>query len=347
MKIVVDINHPSDVHLFKNFIKIMKNRGHDILITASEKEVSLKLLNLYNLEYVNLGSYGKSLLEKLINISKLDYRMYKAIKKFNPDIFLGAGSIRASHVAYLMGKPSIQLEDTEHSKAQHLLYVPFTTKVLTSSCFKKEFGKKQIRYNGYHELAYLHPNYFKPNPKVLCELGLNENDPYIIVRFVSWDASHDVGQSGINNKKELVKILDQYGRVLITSEAKLDIELEKYKLKVSPEKLHDLLYYATLYIGEGATTASECAVLGTHAVYINTLRLGYTDEEEEKYSLVYNFSNPISMEKNAFGKSIELLKNPNLREEGKRKRDKLLKDKIDATQFMVQFIEQYKCEQYK
>lgn len=342
MKIVVDINHPSDVHLFKNFIKIMKNRGHDILITASEKEVSLKLLNLYNLEYVNLGSYGKSLLEKLINISKLDYRMYKAIKKFNPDIFLGAGSIRASHVAYLMGKPSIQLEDTEHSKAQHLLYVPFTTKVLTSSCFKKEFGKKQIRYNGYHELAYLHPNYFKPNPKVLCELGLNENDPYIIVRFVSWDASHDVGQSGINNKKELVKILDQYGRVLITSEAKLDIELEKYKLKVSPEKLHDLLYYATLYIGEGATTASECAILGTHAIYVNTLRVGYTDEEEERYGLVYNFSNKENIKKKVFDKALELLNNPNLKQEGKIKRENLVNDKIDVTAFMVQFVEQYK-----
>jgi predicted glycosyltransferase len=342
MRIVVDLNHPADVHLFKNFITIMKSRGHNVLVTASEKEVSLELLNIYNFEYINLGNYGKSLVEKMLNIPKLDYRMYKAIKNFNPDIFVGADSIRAPHVASLMGKPSISFDDTEHQKEQHLLYVPFTTKILTSTAFKKDFGKKQIRYNGYHELAYLHPSYFKPNPKILCELGLSENDPYIVIRFVSWDASHDIGQSGIGNRIKIVKMLERYGRVYITSETELDTELEKYKLKASPEKLHDVLYYATLYIGEGATTASECAVLGTHAIYVNTLRLGYTDEEEEKYGLVYNFSNTEDLSKKIVDKALELLKNPNLKQEGKLKREALVKDKIDVTAFMIQFVEQYK-----
>jgi len=342
MRIVVDINHPAHVHLFKNFIKIMKSKGHDVLITASEKEITFKLLNLYNFKYINLGSYGKSPFEKLLNIPKLDYRMYKAVKKFNPDIFLGVGSIRAAHVAYLMGKPSVAFEDTEHCKEQHLLYAPFTSKIITPSCFKKEFGKKQIRYNGYHELAYLHPNYFTPNPEVLRELGLNENDPYIIMRFVSWEASHDIGQHGIGNKKDLVKMLEKYGKVFITSEAKLDAELEQYKLKISPEKLHDLLYYASLYIGEGATTASECAVLGTHAIYVNTLWVGNTDEEEKKYDLVYNFYDEKTMTKNSLNKAIELLENPNLKKEGKKKRKILLNDKIDVTAFMVRFVEKYK-----
>lgn len=341
MRIVVDLNHPADVHLFKNFIRIMKNRGHNILITASKKEVSIELLNLYNFEYINLGSYGKSIFEKLRNIPILDYKMYEAVKKFNPDIFLGADSIRAPHVACLMGKPSISFEDTEHQKEQQLLYVPFTTKILTSSAFKKEFGKKQIRYNGYHELAYLHPNYFKPDPEILCELGLNESDTYTVIRFVSWNASHDIGQSGISNKIEIVKMLEQYGRVFITSEIKLNAELENYKLKISPDKLHDLLYYATLYIGEGATTASECAVLGTHAIYVNTLRVGYIDEEE-KYGLVYSFSTGDNIEKKVCNIASELLKNPNLKQEGKSKKENIIKDKIDVTVFMIHFVENYK-----
>ena len=54
--------------------------------------------------------------------------------------------------------------------------------------------------------------------------------------------------------------------------------------------MHDLLYYATMYIGEGATMASEAAILGTPSIYINTLRLSYTDEEEAKYDLLYNYS---------------------------------------------------------
>ena len=36
--------------------------------------------------------------------------------------------------------------------------------------------------------------------------------------------------------------------------------------------------------------ASEAAILGTPSIYINTLRLSYTDEEEAKYDLLYNYS---------------------------------------------------------
>ena len=202
-------------------------------------------------------------------------------------------------------------------------------------------GPKQILYNGYHELAYLHPNYFTPNPNVLAELGLAEGDPFIIVRFVSWQASHDVGQRGIRDKVGLVRALEQYGRVLITSEGKLPPELQPYQIRVSPEKLHDLLYYATLYVGEGATTASECAVLGTHAIYVNSLGLGYVAEEDEKYHLVSDFSRRDCTDETVLAEARRLLQNPNLRREGKEKGEILVRDKIDVTAFMVWFIEHY------
>jgi len=53
MNIVVDINHPADVHLFKNFISKMKEKGHKILITATKKDVSIKLLDNYDFDYIN------------------------------------------------------------------------------------------------------------------------------------------------------------------------------------------------------------------------------------------------------------------------------------------------------
>jgi uncharacterized protein len=105
--------------------------------------------------------------------------------------------------------------------------------------------------------------------------------------------------------------------------------------------MHDLLSYATLYIGEGATMASECAVLGTHAIYVNTLRLGYIDEEGEKYGLVSILSDPEKMESGVLEKALELLREPDLHAIGKQKAQKLLKDKIDVTSFMIWFIENY------
>ena len=341
MRILVDINHPAHVHYFKNFVWDMERRGHEVLITASEKEISFTLLRNYGFDFINLGTYGNSVSKKFVNIPFLDWKMYKAVKSFKPDIFVGFGSIRAAHVSRLIRKPCIAFDDTEHSKWEHRLYVPFTDVILTPTCFKKDFGKKQIRYNGYTELAHLHPNYFTPNLAVLDEMGLSKDDTLIILRFVSWTASHDVGHHGIQNKIELVRELEKYGRVLITSEGRLPKELEKYKIKVSPEKMHDLMYYATLLYGESATMASECAVLGTHAIYCDFAGRGYTDEEEVKYGLVYNFKLDEDSIRSSLEKAVELFGDNNLKSLGKKKREKLLDDKIDVTAFMVWFIENY------
>lgn len=341
MKLLIGVAHPADVHLFKHLIWLLEKKGHNVKIIGRNKDLCKTLLDRYDFEYDLISNAGNGVFGLGLEMISRTKKCVSIIKRYNPDIVLSMMDPPSAIASKVYGKKYISLADTEHSKLVTNLTLPFSDVVLTPSCFRKDLGDKQIRYEGYKELAYLHPNFFQPNPNVLSELGLTENDPYIVMRFVSWGAIHDVGQHGICNKKDLVKMLKSYGKVFITSEEEMDVELERYKLELPPEKLHDLLYYATLYIGEGATTASECAVLGTHAIYVNTLRLGYLDEEEEKYDLVYNFSTQEDIEKKVYDKALELLKNPNLREDGKKKRDKLLKDKIDVTQFIAQFVEHY------
>jgi predicted glycosyltransferase len=216
---------------------------------------------------------------------------------------------------------------------------PFSDVVCTPSCFRKNFGAHQIRYNGYHEIAYLHPNWFVPDPGVLDEAGLSPVNPYIIVRFVSWQASHDVGQHGIRDKVSLVKALEPYGRVLITSEVQLPPELEKYRIRISPEKVHDLLYYATLYFGEGATMASEAALCGTPSIYVSSLTgtMGNFIELEHTYDLLYCFSD----NEMALRKAEEILMDSESKTKWKIKRERLLHEKIDVTSFMVWLVKNY------
>ena len=341
MKILIDMGHPGHVHLFKNFIWEMKKRGHEIKVTARDKEITLHLLSTYNFPFTKIGTQKAGMFNLIQEWIARDIGIFRISRNFHPDILLGVGNPSIAHVAKVIRKPSIIFTDTEHATFGNSITFPFASSICTPSCYRDNIGLKQIRYNGYHELAYLHPNHFIPDSTVLDELGLTKDDHFIIVRFVSWGASHDVGQHGIIDKIGLVKALEQYGRIIITSEETLPEELKKYQISVSPEKLHDLLYYATMYIGEGSTTASECAVLGTHAIYVNTLRLGYTDEEEEKYNLLYTFSNPDKMGTEVFEKAKELLEDPNLRVKGKKKREQVLKEKIDVTAFMVWFIENY------
>lgn len=343
MRILIDISHPADVHFFKHFIWIMKEKGYQIFITAKDKDVAIRLLDAYGFPHQKVGQYQKGTWAKAADMLKIDYRIYKAATRFKPDIFISFGSPNAAHVSTALCKPHIAFDDTDHAVKEKLLYYPFTSVVVTPSTFRRNYGRKQVRFEGYKELAYLHPNYFKPDPSVLGKLGINKSDRFIIVRFVAWEASHDVGQHGfsLRGKIELVSELEKYGRVLITSEKPLPEMLERYRISVPPEKLHDLLYFATLCIGEGATVASECAVLGTPAIYVNTLRLGYLDEQEERYGLVYNFSNPQTAEMQGMEKALELLMQPDLKDRWAEKRQRLLGDKIDVTQFMVDFIENY------
>jgi uncharacterized protein len=338
MKVVVDVNHPAQVHCFKNFIREMEGRGHEVLITATKKDVSLKLLDAYGFRYLNLGTYGKNVVQKLINIPIIDVKMYLAVKDFDPDIFVGLGSIRAAHVSFLMRKRCVNLEDTESSKEQIMLYLPFVDTVCTPSYFKDDLGKKQVRFDACKELAYLHPNYFKPDPSVLDTLNLTKDERFIILRLVSWGASHDIGQRGIGNKVELVKELEKFGRVLVSVEGSVEKGLEKYVFTIPPEKFHDLLHYATLYIGEGGTTASESALLGTHAIFVSTIA---------KHCGVFNELHSSGLlwacesDAECLGLAKSLLANPNLKNDGKEKLKKLLSEKIDLTSFLVWFVENY------
>jgi len=339
MRVVVDINHPADVHFFKNFIRGMEKRGHKILITASRKEISYRLLDNYGFSYEKLGSYGKSLAEKMINIPLLDIRMLLVAKKFRPDIFVGFGSIRASHVAKLLGRPCINFEDTDHATWEHRLYVPFADVVITPRCFRKDFGKKQVKIDTYKELFYLHPDYFTPDNSVLADAGIAPGERFSVVRFVAWDAQHDLGQKGLQNREEIVEHLEKYGKVFITSEVTLPDHLKKYQITIPLEKLHDLLYFATLYFGEGSTTAAEAAMMGTPAVYVSSLasELGYAADLEHTYGLLYNFRD----QGPALAKAVEILKNPQVKEEWQKKREIFLKDKLNATRFLEWFVETY------
>ena len=105
--------------------------------------------------------------------------------------------------------------------------------------------------------------------------------------------------------------------------------------------MHVLLYYAALYVGEVGTMASEAAVLGTPAVYTNTLRMGYTDEEEYKYGLIFNLSSNEESYEDIIKKALELVAQDDLKVEWKKKKDHLLNDKIDVTKFLIETIERY------
>lgn len=337
MNILIDVNHPGHVHLFKNFSFLAKEKGWNILFTAKDKEVTIDLLNAYGLDYKNLGPHYASKLGKIYSLFKHVLSLFFVSLRFKPDFYLSHGSVPASWVSFLLRKKYIAFEDTGNME-QIRLYKPFAHAILTTEKFKQDFGKIHKRYNGFHELAYLHPNYFEPNPDIYDFLNIKKGEIFFILRFISWGASHDVGQAGLsaNMKKGIVELLQQHGKVFISAEGKLPKDLNKLRIKIPPEKMHDVLSYAKMFVGEGATMASESAILGTPAVYINSMT-AETINEQQDYGLLFHFTKP----EGVIDKLNELLATENINELWQEKRQKLLSDKIDVTAFTLWFVENF------
>ncbi len=343
MKIFIDIGHPAHVHYFKNFIHIMNERGHSFFITARDKEMAHYLLEKENISYINRGKGKTTAIGKLFYMLQADLFLLKHAIKFKPDIFLGFASFYTAQVSFLLRKPSIVLDDTENGKFQQFCYRPFANSILSPSTFSKDFGKKHFKFNSYLELAYLHPHYFTPDFNQLSELGVTYGEKFTICRFVSWEANHDYGHSGlsIENKIKAVEEFAKYSKVFITSENELPEQLRPYQIKLSPEKIHHAISFASLLYGESATMASESAVLGTPSVYVDNNGRGYTDEQESEYGIVYNFDESEKGQEQSIVKGLEILKINNSELIFNRIKKEILSDKINFTEFLIWYVEEY------
>lgn len=340
MKIVIDIGHPAHVHYFKNLISIMQANGHEFLVIARDREVVFDLLNYYKIKFINRGKGSDSFLGKLLYMLKADIFIYKKVLKIKPDIFLSFGSPYAAQVAYFMRKPHIVLNDTEHTDKMHSIFTyPFSKTIITPTSFGHDLGAKQIRFNNINESLYLHHNYYIPDDSIYKILKIDKRTPYIILRFVSWHAYHDFGQIGLDlkTKKALVDMLSKKYKVFISVEGKIDKSFKKYAINIPAYRMHDLLAFSSLYIGESATMASESAMLGTYAIYINSLPVMCYLKLEEENSLLKHFTSSDGVIEYV----EQLIKKNRIKDSTLVKRDNMIKDFIDPTKFMVWFLENY------
>jgi predicted glycosyltransferase len=415
LNILIDIGHPAHVHLFKHFAREMTARGHQVHFTCRNREFVTELLQHEGFTFTSFGTNYPSAAGKLWGLLRFTWLLLRAGLQFKPDILLSHSSMYAAFAAFLLRKPHISFEDTFNFE-QVRLCKPFTSAILTGDYDHPLISKKVVRYPGYHELAYLHPNRFTPDPSVLSELFpqspqnqyvqsklgsarsasdeaaslLNynlsspqdsapsasdeaassntklkksilseamhracrsvevqntehrtQNPKFIILRFVSWSASHDIGHKGmtLENKLAAVKAFSAHAQVFISSELPLSPELESYRFPLPPHLMHHAMAFASLIFGESATMASEAAMLGIPAIYLdNTGRL-YTREQEEKYGLVFTYTESEEDQQKAIAKGVELLTTSGIKEEWQEKREKMLAEKIDVTAWLVEFIE--------
>lgn len=308
-------------------------------VLARQKEVALQLLQAYAIPYEVVGRSRPTLLWKGIGLFLDDLRVLRVARRKGIEFMLSTGIPGSAHASRVLGVPHVALIDTEIAVLGRLLAEPFSDAVCTPQCFRGEVRSgRHIRINGYLELMYLRPNYFRPDASVLDQVGLSPGERYAIVRFSSSDSSHDLGYArnavgSDEDRCELVKGLSKSYRVFVVTETVLPQSLKSCRLNLPPERFHDLLAFADLYVGEGATTASEAGVLGVPWIYLSKSRRGYLDDQEERYGT----GRTVNSLKEVLPVVESLVAIP--RSEWARRRELLLETTVDVTRFVVDLVD--------
>jgi len=337
VKILIDILHPAHVHFFRNFRQEMIEFDHEIIITAREKDVALDLLDEYGITYQALSKQRRGV-KLAVELLQRTWRLLEVVRAEKPDVMVGIMGPCITLVGRLTGTPAVVFYDTEFARQTNWFTYPLAHSVCTPDCYQGKVRGNHVTYAGYHELAYLHPRRFEPDSARVRTFGLEAEKPYSLLRFVSWEAVHDVNEKGLtlSQKRALIEELSSYGRVVISSETDLPEEFESYQLRGPVSDIHHVLAHAEMVIGESATMASEAAVLGVPAVFIATTGRGYTDDQQKRYGLVDYFTEDRFDEAMATIRARFAAGSP--RAQSVAARNRLLTEKIDVTQWMVDYI---------
>jgi predicted glycosyltransferase len=354
MRILIILNHPAHYYLFKYISRGLLDIGHEVRYVIKEKDILEDLLRCENVSYTRLSKRYERKQNALSIISsnaaeliKQNYNLIKYTNSYRPHIMMGT-DISITHVGRLKNIPSLVFneDDFEINKMFCSLAYPFATHIISpESCSVGKYSYKKITYNGIQKMAYLNPKYYTPDKRILSSLDLSPGQSYYIIRLVSLTAGHDIEgeHRGINNRilMRLIQQLEVEGRVFITSESALETNLRKYQIQIPPNKMHDAMALADLFIGDSQTMCAEAGILGTPFIRFNDFvgKISYLNELENDYTLGFGVRTNESERLFEIINSIFLTNN--IRRNVSKMKEKLFEDKIDLTAFVIWLIDRY------
>lgn len=338
MHVLFDLGHPAHVHLFRHTAMKLLKRGDQVTITIRDRGIISKLLEYYGLPYVIASKPRHGILGNGLELIIHNWKTLMASLPNRPDFLVGT-SVSAAHVGFIVNRPSIIFneDDADYIPLFTKITYPFATRIVIPDTLRDRHSPKTIRHNSLHELAYLHPDHFTPNPDALSHLGVKKGEPFFIIRMVDLIAHHDANEKGlsVDEIEALVEDLDQYGQVFVNAEGKIPFSLKERAFQAPPTQMHDILAFTKMLISDSQTMTIEAAVLGRPAIRCNSFvgRCSVISELETRYGLAWGFQ---PSEFKAMQKTIHaLINSTDLEEIMAARRAYLLSEKHDLSNWMI------------
>ena len=291
MRLWIDITAPAHVLVFRPLIRIARDRGGDVEITARDYAQTLQLLELHGIEAEVFGSHGgRSRLGKARALTARLRALRRWARGRSFDAALAHGSHELTITARRLGIPSSTTFDYEFAWLQHQLGLRAATFVVVPDAIPPErlqrYGvrpPKLRQYPGLKEEYYLAD--FEPDRSVLDALGLDAAQTLVVVR-----TPPEVSLYHRRSNPLFPQVLDHLGHedgvqaVVLprTNEQGAYVRGLNLPTVVVPERAVDaqsLIALSDLVVSAGGTMNREAAALGVPVYTTFGGRLGGVDEE--------------------------------------------------------------------
>jgi predicted glycosyltransferase len=245
-------------------------------------------------------------------------------------------------IGRIIGVPSIFITDDDLSAVPESWILMITANHIFSPeiCDLGKYNSKKIGYLGYKCLAHLHPNHFTSSIDYIDESYKNE--PYFFIRTVSATSTHDLGRKGLTDDtiRKIIDILKNHGKIILNSERKLPEDLQKYVYNFNKNDVAHYLYHAKIFISDSTTMCAEAGILGTPSLEVNDWHTDF-----KQYQELYDYGLLQGFYTNQINKLLEtiqqILSNNNSKRIQLDNKNKMLKEKIDVSQFLAWICKDY------
>jgi uncharacterized protein len=290
MRIWIDITNSPHVPFFRPLIRLLRDDGHDVEVTARAYAQTEQLLALHGIEATVLGRHGgRSRLSKAGAMASRLRALHRWARGRSFDAGVAHGSYDLTVTARLLGIPSATTFDYEFAFAQHQIGCRAATRVVVPDAIPPErLGRyglrppKLARYPGLKEEYYLAD--FEPDPGVPEAVGIDPSRIAVVLR-----APPDVSLYHRSANELFPRTLSALGirddvhavvlpRTVAQAEAVRRLGLPSVIVPPAAIDAQSLIAASDLVISAGGTMNREAVALGVPVYTIFAGRLGGVDE---------------------------------------------------------------------
>jgi uncharacterized protein len=296
------------VLVFRPLIRLLRERGDEVEITARDYAQTLQLLELHGLEATVVGRHGgRSRLGKARSLFSRLHALRRWARPRDFDLALAHGSHELTLSARRLGVPSATTHDYEFATLQHHLGMRAATKVVVPDSIPEDrlarFGvrpPKLLRYPGLKEEYYLSD--FEPDPEVLDRLGVDRERVLVVLR-----PPPDVSLYHRHSNPLFPQTLDYLGSLDDVHSVVLprtdpqrafvrELALPSVIVPDSAVDAQSLIALADVVVSAGGTMNREAAALGIPVYTTYGGRLGGVDEELIREGRLQPLTDPRALE---------------------------------------------------